>query len=417
MNRIVSRTRRSRRRTAAEEFRIISEDFERHLAERGYALRSIRHYIAAARHFGRWLGCKQYCLLDVNERLIARFRQSHLPRCHCPPPATTCATAVQPGLRHLLRFLRLRNLCSPPQETCPPLVDHQVRSFGHYSGEVCGLAEATRRYDQRHIRQFLEWRFGRRALRYERLKPEDLAAYLHRRAQALQPSTVRLLAGSLRRFLRFLQLQGKISADLEKAILVPAIHGTGALPKIFTEQERRKLLQHGFNRRSATGRRDYAMALCQLELGLRACEVAALTLEDLDWSEGVLLIHKTKSRRERHLPLLRTVGRALSAYLRNGRPRAAAREVFLRHLFPVGGPLRADTVRGAMREAYRRAGLPRSWMGTHVMRRTFASRLCQRGAGLKSIADLLGHQCLETTTAYTRVDIPQLRKVALPWPK
>jgi integrase len=228
---------------------------------------------------------------------------------------------------------------------------------------------------------------------------------------------MRLVAGSLRRFLRYLLLKGKVGAGLEKGILVPAMHRSGALPKIFTAEERKQLLRRGFNRRSDAGRRDYAMALCQLELGLRACEVAALTLEDLDWRGGVLHIRKTKSRRERRLPLLGSVGRALSAYLRNGRPRSGAHEVFLRHVFPRGTPLRAETVRGAMREAYRRAGLSPSWTGTHVLRRTFASRLHQSGAGLKSIADLLGHQCPETTTVYTRIDLTQLRRVALPWPK
>ena len=249
------------------------------------------------------------------------------------------------------------------------------------------------------------------------LKPEDLPGYIHQRAQALRASTVGLLAGSLRRFLRYLQIKGRISDDLERGILVPAIHRTGALPKIFTDEEGRRLLQHGFNRSSAAGRRDFAMALCQLELGPRAGEVAALRLEDLDWSTGVLLVRKTKSHRERRLPLLSTVGRALSAYLHKSRPRSAAREIFLRHFHPVGSPLRADTVRGAMREAYQRAGLPRSWEGTHVMRRIFASRLHRCGASLKSIADLLGHQCLETTTAYTRIDHSRLRQAPPPWPK
>jgi integrase/recombinase XerD len=317
----------------------------------------------------------------------------------------------------VLKFLRLRKLSPSPPAKCPARIVRQLRGFDVYSRDVRGLADATRRYDRHHIRQFLEWRFGRGSLHYGQIKPSDLANFLHRRAQVLQASTMRLVAGSLRRFLRYLLMKGKVSVGLEKAILVPSMHRSGALPKVFTAEERRQLLEQGFDRRSETGRRDYAMALCQLELGLRACEVAALTLEDVDWRDGVLLIRKTKARRERRLPLLSSVGRALSAYLRNGRPHSGAREVFLRHVFPKGNPLRAETVRVAMREAYRRAGLSGSWTGTHVLRRTFASRLHQSGAGLKSVADLLGHQSPETTTVYTRIDLTQLRRVALPWPK
>jgi site-specific recombinase XerD len=132
---------------------------------------------------------------------------------------------------------------------------------------------------------------------------------------------------------------------------------------------------------------------------------------------AVLHIRQTKSRRERCLPLTDRVGRALSEYLQDGRPRSIAREVFLRHAFPVGMPLKAETVRGAMREAYLRAGLGSSCAGTHILRRTFATRLHQHGVTLKSIADLLGHQCPDTTTAYTRINLKELRRVALPWPK
>lgn len=407
----------STRQLRAEELAIILDEFKEDLAKQGYTLRSLRHYVGVAAHFARWMRLKRYGLRKVDESLITRFRLRHLPWCQCPPPATTCATIVQSGLRHWLRFLRLRKLCPLPPQSRFPLVDQQVQSFDRFLREVRGLAEATRRYDRRHIRQFLEWRFGRGSLRYERLRPKDLADYLHERSQTLKPSTLQLYASSVRRFLRFLRMQGITSPGLEKAILTPATHGPIALPKTFTDQERSRLLRRGFNRRSDAGRRDHAMALCQLELGLRAGEVARLRLEDLDWSEGVLIIRQSKSRRERRLPLSVSVGRALSAYIKHSRPDSTNREVFLRHFHPVGMPLSSETVRGAMREAYRRAGLARSWTGTHVLRRTFATRLLQRGAGLKAIADLLGHRGLDTTTAYTRIDLAQLRRVALPWPR
>jgi len=188
------------------------------------------------------------------------------------------------------------------------------------------------------------------------------------------------------------------------------------IPTTFSTEEQRKLLRY-FDFTSPVGLRDYAMALCQLELGFRASEVARLTLEDLLWLQGTITIRFTKSRKERQLPIPVTVGQAISNYLRKGRPRSLAREVFLRHTLPIGEPLNAEHVRGAMRRAYARAGLGSSWTGTHVLRRTFATRVHQAGSGFKEIADLLGHQSIDTATVYTRINLQQLRKVALPWPK
>ena len=363
------------------------------------------------------MACKHYLVREVSEKLIARFCQVHLPRCQCPPPTAVGVADVRPGLHHLLVFLRQRQMCPLPPQIQITLIDRQVADFDRYLGEVCGLSEATRRYRRQYIHEFLKRQFGQRPLRYERLKPQDLLSYVHQRATTLQPSTARLLTGSLRSFLRYLQLESKIAPGLENAILAPATRGIGALPKVFTEEERNGLLDRGFNRQSSTGRRDYAMAVCQLELGLRACEVARLKLDDLDWAGGVLHIRHTKSRLERDLPLTTIVVRALSVYLRKGRPRSTAREVFVRHSLPIGRALKSETVRSAMREAYSRAGMERLWAGTHVLRRTFATRLHQRGVGLKSIADLLGHQSPDTTTAYTRINLQQLRQVSLPWPK
>jgi len=396
---------------------IILAPFARHLEADDYAHHTVSTYVGVASHFGRWLKRKGYQVRALNENRIDEFRRVHLPQCRCRRPSDARPKIVQRALRKLLGFLRLRKVCPPLAPRFSILVNDRVRRFDFYLSEVCGLSEATRRYHRRHIQEFLHWRFGRGPLCFQKLRPQDFAGYIHRRARALRPTTVQLLAGSLRSFLRHLELEGKAASNLGKAILSPAAYGLQTLPRSFSGEETRQLLLRGFDRRSPIGRRDYAMALCQLGLGLRACEVATLTLDDLCWPEGALVIRKTKTRRGRRLPLTTVVGRALTAYLRNGRPQSSAREVFLHHIRPVGTPLVSGSVRGAMREAYWRAGLARSWTGTHVLRRTFATRLHQRGAGLKAIADLLGHQSLNTATVYTRVNLSQLRQVALPWPE
>ena len=156
------------------------------------------------------------------------------------------------------------------------------------------------------------------------------------------------------------------------------------------------------------------MILCMTELGLRISEVAHLSLPDLDWRKGTLRLIKSKVGRERLLPLPRRLGKALASYLRRGRPSVAQRQIFLCHHFPCGSPLSTGQVGYAIRKAFARAGLDVT--RTHLLRHSFATLLHQQGASVKALADVLGHQSLESTTIYTRVNLPQLRTVALPWP-
>jgi integrase len=145
--------------------------------------------------------------------------------------------------------------------------------------------------------------------------------------------------------------------------------------------------------------------------------VIALRLEDIDWREGTLRIAGGKVGRTRELPLTHGVGQAIAEYLRSGRPATSCRQVFVRHTVPVGIAIGPSLIRGVIRRAFARTEGCSHWAGTHVLRHTAASRLHRRGAGLKEVADLLGHRSLDTTAIYTKVDLPALAAVALPWPE
>lgn len=183
-----------------------------------------------------------------------------------------------------------------------------------------------------------------------------------------------------------------------------------------SEDQLRRFLS-GFDQTTPTGRRDYAMARCQVDLGLRAGEVIALHLEDLDWRRGTLRIAGGKVGRTRELPLPQEVGRAIAEYLRRGRPVTPCRNVFVRHTVPVGGAIGPALIRGVIRRAFARVEGCTHLAGTHVLRHTAATRLHRGGASLKEVADLLGHRSLDTTAIYTKVDLPALAAVALPWPE
>jgi len=157
------------------------------------------------------------------------------------------------------------------------------------------------------------------------------------------------------------------------------------------------------------------MARCLFDLGLRCCEVASLTLDAIDWHSGAVRLAKTKSHQEDVLPIPESLGRALVDYLQKGRPATNSRAVFLHHRAPRGHIVLGTTVRGAIRRAFSRAGLP--WTGTHIFRHTMATRLIQNGTSLKEIADVLRHRSLDTTQIYTKVALGQLSGVALAWPR
>jgi integrase len=187
------------------------------------------------------------------------------------------------------------------------------------------------------------------------------------------------------------------------------------LPRSLTDADLQAILAY-FDVHTAAGRRDLAMIRCMSDLGLRVSEVAGLTLNDIDWRCGIVSIRNDKGRRGRTLPLPAPLGRAITAYLKSGRPSVTDRHLFLRHTVPVGSPVTHTLIRGVFRRAYASATGKTDSIGTHVLRHTAAARMRASGHGLKSIADVLGHRSVDTTAIYVKLDVEALRSVALPWP-
>jgi site-specific recombinase XerD len=184
------------------------------------------------------------------------------------------------------------------------------------------------------------------------------------------------------------------------------------LPRGLDSDQVRALLE-SCDTDTANGRRDLAILLLLVRLGMRRGEVAALGLDDIDWRAGELLVRGKGPRVER-LPLPADVGEALAWYLRDGRPAdAGTRAVFVR----VRAPRAALTPPGVTQvvvAAGRRAGL--GDLAPHRLRHTAASELLRRGAPLQEIGQLLRHRTELTTTIYAKVDRDRLRELALPWP-
>jgi integrase/recombinase XerD len=220
----------------------------------------------------------------------------------------------------------------------------------------------------------------------------------------------------LRSYLRFRAVScgDKVEALLA-AVPTVAKWRLDTVPKHLTTDEVAGLLG-AIGQHNPIGRRDYAMARCLLDMGLRVSEVAAIQLDDLNWREGTLTITHGKSRRSDVLPLPVTTGRAIVQYVRGARPPSKSRALFVRHRAPFNTPITVELVRGAIRRAFGRCGLGARYTGTHVLRHTAAVRMRYAGASLKEIADVLRHRSLDTTMIYSKVDLPRLAAVAAPWP-
>jgi len=271
-----------------------------------------------------------------------------------------------------------------------------------------GLTGRTIVEYQRTARLFLEQRPV--GLELQRLTAADVSGFLVRECPRRTVAGARHLVSDLRPLLRYLHVAGLIETQLVWAVPGVADLRDRSLPRGLEPKVVARLLA-SCDRRRTVGRRDYAIVLLLVRLGLRAAEVAAIQLEDVDWRRGEILV---RGKRNRHdvLPLPVDVGEALVSYLQRRGP-DQSRAVFLRVTAPAG-PLSNDAVRGVVHDACVRAGVPP--VGAHRLRHTAATGMLREGASLPEIAQVLRHSELRTTAVYARVDRNALRPLGLPSP-
>jgi len=241
---------------------------------------------------------------------------------------------------------------------------------------------------------------------------EVTGAVLARADSGVSVSAAQYFVCALRALLRFCFVEGLLAADLSQAALAVGGRRSSPLPKGIGRADARALLG-ACDRRRALGRRDYALIILLLRLGLRAGEVARVSLDDIDWRAGELVV-RGKGAREDRLPLPADVGEAIAAYLRRGRPPSPRRELFLRARAPYE-PIAPATVRSTVRRACRRAGIPE--LGSHRLRHTAACEMVAAHVPLERIGQVLRHRSLQSTAIYARVDVDGLRPLAKPWPR
>lgn len=382
------------------------DGYSAELSERGYTPLSTVNELRQVARLSRWLETGGYRASELNSGLVERFlvwqRAGGRHRCQWS----------RPGLLCLLEVLRgLGVIAAEEHAPAGSPTDLLLASFECYLLTERGLAAGTASGYVTHARWFLEGLAAGRELA-GLSAGEVTGAVLRKTASGVSVSAARYFVSALRSFLRFCFVQGLVEADLSHAALAVSGRRRSSLPRGISKANAQALLG-ACDRRSALGRRDYALIIVLLRLGLRRHEAAALTLGDIDWRAGELLV-RGKGGREDRLPLPADVGEAIAAYLRRGRPVSTRREVFLRARAPYQ-PIACGTVSSTVRRACRRAGIAE--VGAHRLRHTTACEMVSARVPLERIGQVLRHRSLQSTAIYARVDLDQLRLLAAPWPK
>lgn len=234
---------------------------------------------------------------------------------------------------------------------------------------------------------------------------------VERAASGLARSTVRDSAGVLRVFLRYAHREGAVPADLSAAVGWPQVYRLSDIPRSISWDDVNRVLA-GVDRRTEAGRRDYAILLLLVTYGLRGREIAALTLDDIDWKRDRLAVPERKAGHSTAFPLSVVVGEALLDYLQHGRPATTDRHVFFRAVAPRR-PIGAAAVSSRARHYLLKAGVDVARPGSHTLRHSAVQRLVDADFSLKTIGDFVGHRSARSTEVYAKVAVEALREVAL----
>lgn len=356
-----------------------------------------------------WIARSRLKLADLDERMIGRYLRQRAKK-----------LSIQPGdraaLKRLLSVLRDGGMIAPA--ALPPLTpeDRIFEEFADYLRSERGLAPTTILRHLPVIRRFLREVCPAGDGDLGKISRKDVIRYIECHARDWSAETGKAMCWSLRAFLRYLHYKGLNPLSL--ADCVPSIRRwkLTSLPTYLSAAQVRKVLD-GCDRRTALGQRDYAILMMLGRLGLRANEVATLTLDDIDWRAGEMLV-RAKGRQRARMPMPPDVGAAIVAYLRGRRPTSSScRRLFLRMLAPHVGFASGCAITMIAKMALERAGIRGyAHQGAHIFRHSLATELLRSGASLSEIGRLLRHDSPDTTRIYAKVDIEALRGLSLPWP-
>ncbi len=382
------------------------------LNDNSYARRSVFVRVPLLVQFGEFAQRAGATSLEDLPSHIEPFVEDRLNRLKPDSPKSerqVAARGLRGPIKQMLRLI-IPNLggntegrTNPFRETAP--------DFFEFLRRERGLSEGTL-VQYRHCLQLLQdylQKVGRPLL--PTLPPAVITAFITQSGDTRDQRSVQSLCSILKAFFRYLYAEGLMARNLAKTIESPRRYRFSNLPRSITWHEVEEMLQK-VDRRSTVGKRDYAMLLLLVTYGLRSREVAALTLDDIDWKRDCIHVRGRKAGHSTAYPLTPTVGEAILDYLRQGRPVTSERAVFMAVHAPYI-PISRVAVSSQAKCHIRRAGINVHRPGSHTLRHTCVQRLVDSGFSLKTIGDFVGHRTPDATKIYAKVNVEALRRVAL----
>jgi site-specific recombinase XerD len=371
----------------------------------GYASSSAVNVLKLVAHLSRWMEQEGLTVRELGSEEAGRYVAARHAAGYRHNPAAW-------GLGTLLRYLRgLGVLAEVAPSGAPTGQELLLQDYVRYLVSERGLKAGTVRYYRRFAGLFLSSVARGGELDVAAIATSDVSSFLVDQCGQRSVGAAKTLVMALRSLLGYLHVAGLSATPLVGAVPAVAPWRERSVPRALAPSAVTRLLE-SCDRHTAVGQRDYAILIVLARLGLRAGEVAALELSDIDWHRGELLVRGKGDRRER-LPLPVDVGEALAGYLRQGRPRCQDRHVFLRVKAPTMG-LHGDGVTKVVHAACLRAGVP--VVGAHRLRRTHACETLRHGGSLAEVGEVLRQRSASTQALYAKVDRAALERVARPWP-
>lgn len=251
---------------------------------------------------------------------------------------------------------------------------------------------------------------------WRHIDAKQVKDYILSRSTTLSSRSMNVEATCLRSLFNFLDYCGcKTNPSIMVVPLSASIVKNSGLPNLLSDEEL-KSTECFYDKDTERDKRNNAIVMTFIDLGLRTCEVASILLEDIRFAAGELLVRASKTRSQRILPLNARLCNAYKDYILNYRPRSKYPGLFLRIGKDAGISMNTEGVRRVIRFVFAKSGIQGYWKGPHSYRRTVGSKLYNTGVGIKVVADILGHECITSTAIYAKVDIDNLRSIAADWP-
>jgi len=398
--------------------------FNLHLTNAGYACGTRKNYLPRVGEFLAFLQRQHIGLSSVRPIDVDRYLQHALRRFRsrygrCPADVRWWRSAYATPVDFFLRFARGQWPPNPRPATAAERFRRQLcEDYVRWMLDVRGLSPQTVSDRCQEVRRFMAW-LGERADRagIAALSVSDIDRYLKHRATSQCRSSMRTVVNWMRPLLRWLHTAGLIDRDLSITVVAPSGYALEGIPSALRQEDVEKVLVAARQDHTAQGIRDYAILMLLARYGMRAGEIAALRLDDIDWRKEVIRVVHAKTGVTSHLPLLPDVGDAILRYLQETRPAVSCREIFIRQPAPHQPFKNGASLYTLVRERLDAAGvMTPGKRGPHAFRHARAVSMLRARVPLKEIGDVLGHRSTDSTMSYLKLATEDLRAIALDVP-